>query len=288
MQYRTLGRSGASVSSLCLGHDDLRRRDRRGRSPTPSSTPSSRPAARSSTPPTSTPPAPPRRSSAAGWPPGPPTCATGWSWRPRAASRWRDEPNGARELAPPPAPGARRLAAPARRRARRPLPAARLGPAHPARGDAALPRRRRPRGQDRLPGAVELHRLAGAEGRRPRRAPAPGRPGDAAAGLQPARARHRARDRPGVRAQRPGPAARGARSAGGWLSGKYTRDQRPTGATRLGEDPARGIEAYDRVGGQDRTWDVLEAVQDVAEAHGAPMAQVALRLAAGPARRSPR
>jgi aryl-alcohol dehydrogenase-like predicted oxidoreductase len=64
--------------------------------------------------------------------------------------------------------------------------------------------------------------------------------------------------------------------AGGWLSGKYTRDQRPTGETRLGEDPSRGIEAYDRVGGQARTWDVLEAVQDVAESHGVPMAQVAL------------
>jgi aryl-alcohol dehydrogenase-like predicted oxidoreductase len=64
--------------------------------------------------------------------------------------------------------------------------------------------------------------------------------------------------------------------AGGWLSGKYTRDQRPTGATRLGENPQRGIEAYDRVGGQARTWDVLEAVQDVAEEHGVPMAQVAL------------
>nr|MDP9467073.1 aldo/keto reductase [Actinomycetota bacterium] len=63
---------------------------------------------------------------------------------------------------------------------------------------------------------------------------------------------------------------------GGWLSGKYTRDQRPTGATRLGEDPARGIEAYDRVGGQTRTWDVLAVVQDVAEAHDAPMSQVAL------------
>jgi aryl-alcohol dehydrogenase-like predicted oxidoreductase len=64
--------------------------------------------------------------------------------------------------------------------------------------------------------------------------------------------------------------------AGGWLSGKYTREARPTGATRLGEDPSRGIEAYDRVGGQARTWDVLEAVQDVAEAHAAPMPQVAL------------
>ncbi|MCW2615487.1 MAG: aldo/keto reductase [Frankiales bacterium] len=64
--------------------------------------------------------------------------------------------------------------------------------------------------------------------------------------------------------------------AGGWLSGKYSRDARPTGATRLGEDPARGMEAYDRVSGRARTWDVLEAVQDVAEARGASMAQVAL------------
>ncbi|MGR7025490.1 aldo/keto reductase [Geodermatophilus sp. URMC 62] len=72
--------------------------------------------------------------------------------------------------------------------------------------------------------------------------------------------------------------------AGGWLSGKYTRDQRPEGATRLGEDPGRGMEAYDRVGGRARTWDVLEAVQDVAEARGASMAQVALAwLAARPA-----
>ncbi|SDC53309.1 Predicted oxidoreductase [Geodermatophilus telluris] len=71
---------------------------------------------------------------------------------------------------------------------------------------------------------------------------------------------------------------------GGWLSGKYTRDQRPSGATRLGEDPARGMEAYDRVGERERTWDVLEAVQDVAEARGASMAQVALAwLAARPA-----
>ena len=64
--------------------------------------------------------------------------------------------------------------------------------------------------------------------------------------------------------------------AGGWLSGKYTRETRPTGATRLGEDPTRGIEAYDRVGGRAQTWDVLAAVQDVAEAREVSMAQVAL------------
>ena len=62
---------------------------------------------------------------------------------------------------------------------------------------------------------------------------------------------------------------------GGWLSGKYRRDQRPTGATRLGEDPERGMEAWDRRG-VDRTWEVIDAVQEIAEARGVSMAQVAL------------
>jgi aryl-alcohol dehydrogenase-like predicted oxidoreductase len=71
---------------------------------------------------------------------------------------------------------------------------------------------------------------------------------------------------------------------GGWLSGKYTRDQRPGGGTRLGDHPGRGLEAYERVSVRERTWDVLEAVQDVAEGRGASMAQVALAwLAARPA-----
>jgi aryl-alcohol dehydrogenase-like predicted oxidoreductase len=63
---------------------------------------------------------------------------------------------------------------------------------------------------------------------------------------------------------------------GGWLTGKYSRDVRPTGDTRLGEDPDRGVEAYDRRSVQQRTWDVIEAVQGIAEARGATMAQVAL------------
>jgi aryl-alcohol dehydrogenase-like predicted oxidoreductase len=62
---------------------------------------------------------------------------------------------------------------------------------------------------------------------------------------------------------------------GGWLSGKYRRDQRPTGATRLGENPDRGMEAYDRRG-TDRTWHVIDAVQKVAEDRGVSMAEVAL------------
>ena len=63
---------------------------------------------------------------------------------------------------------------------------------------------------------------------------------------------------------------------GGWLSGKYRRDERPMGATRLGEDPNRGMEAYDRRGGTERTWRVIDAVQKVAEDRGVSMAEVAL------------
>jgi len=63
---------------------------------------------------------------------------------------------------------------------------------------------------------------------------------------------------------------------GGWLTGKYTKDERPTGATRLGEDPDRGVEAYGRRSTQQRTWDVIEAVGEIARARGISMAQVAL------------
>ena len=62
---------------------------------------------------------------------------------------------------------------------------------------------------------------------------------------------------------------------GGWLSGKYQRDQRPTGDTRLGDDPNRGMEAYDRRG-TERTWNVIDAVQKVAEDRGVSMAEIAL------------
>jgi aryl-alcohol dehydrogenase-like predicted oxidoreductase len=63
---------------------------------------------------------------------------------------------------------------------------------------------------------------------------------------------------------------------GGWLTGKYRRDERPSGATRLGEDPERGVEAYGRRSAQQRTWDVLAAVGTVANGRGSSMAQVAL------------
>jgi aryl-alcohol dehydrogenase-like predicted oxidoreductase len=62
---------------------------------------------------------------------------------------------------------------------------------------------------------------------------------------------------------------------GGWLSGKYRPDARPEGATRLGEDPGRGMEAYDRRGTQ-RTWQVIDAVHRVAADRGVTMAEVAV------------
>jgi aryl-alcohol dehydrogenase-like predicted oxidoreductase len=63
---------------------------------------------------------------------------------------------------------------------------------------------------------------------------------------------------------------------GGWLTGKYRADERPTGATRLGEDPERGMEAYGRRSEQQRTWDVLEVVEAIAADRAVSMAQVAL------------
>ncbi|MEU0549727.1 aldo/keto reductase [Micromonospora sp. NPDC005979] len=63
---------------------------------------------------------------------------------------------------------------------------------------------------------------------------------------------------------------------GGWLSGKYRRDTTPTGATRLGENPERGVEAYAGRNGQERTWQVLDAVGQVAKDLGASMSAVSL------------
>ncbi|HWM34764.1 MAG TPA: aldo/keto reductase [Pseudolysinimonas sp.] len=64
--------------------------------------------------------------------------------------------------------------------------------------------------------------------------------------------------------------------AGGWLTGKYTLEQAPTGATRLGEDPERGVEAYGPRSSEERTWRVLDAVAAVAERHARPASEVAL------------
>src|SRR6266487_3590211 len=63
---------------------------------------------------------------------------------------------------------------------------------------------------------------------------------------------------------------------GGWLTGKYRREERSSGATRLGENPDRGVEAYDRRNRVERTWDVVDAVRAVSVERGASMAQIAL------------
>ena len=64
--------------------------------------------------------------------------------------------------------------------------------------------------------------------------------------------------------------------AGGWLAGKYRRDVMPVGATRLGENPARGMEAFGPRNAQERTWAVIEAVEAIAAARGVSPAEVAL------------
>ncbi len=63
---------------------------------------------------------------------------------------------------------------------------------------------------------------------------------------------------------------------GGWLTGKYERGVRPGDHTRLGDNPERGVEAYDRRSAQQHTWDVVQAVREVADTRGTTMAQVAL------------
>jgi len=64
--------------------------------------------------------------------------------------------------------------------------------------------------------------------------------------------------------------------AGGWLSGKYTRGTAPSGATRLGENPERGMEAWGPRSEDDHTWAVIDAVKEVADAAGTTSAAVAL------------
>ena len=116
-------------------------------------------------------------------------------------------PERRRTLPAAPARRARRLAAAARGRLGGPLPGAFVRPSDSARRDARLSRRRRARRQDLLRRAVELHRLAGPEGRGPRRVPRPRASRDVAAAVQPARPGDRVGDRAGLRVDRAGAAA---------------------------------------------------------------------------------
>jgi aryl-alcohol dehydrogenase-like predicted oxidoreductase len=63
---------------------------------------------------------------------------------------------------------------------------------------------------------------------------------------------------------------------GGWLTGKYSFDEEPAGATRLGENPDRGVESWYRRSRNQRVRDVVDAVREIAAARGISMAQVAL------------
>ncbi len=62
---------------------------------------------------------------------------------------------------------------------------------------------------------------------------------------------------------------------GGWLTGKYDRARRPTGRSRLGENPDRGVEAYDTRNNA-RTWRIVDTLRAVAGRHGRPMGQIAI------------
>ncbi|MBG6224850.1 aryl-alcohol dehydrogenase (NADP+) [Arthrobacter sp. CAN_A2] len=63
---------------------------------------------------------------------------------------------------------------------------------------------------------------------------------------------------------------------GGWLTGKYTRDTEPTGATRLGENPQRGMEAWEQRNAQERTWRIIDTVTGIASERGVNASHVAL------------
>jgi len=63
---------------------------------------------------------------------------------------------------------------------------------------------------------------------------------------------------------------------GGWLTGKYKRDEMPEGDSRLGDNPDRGMEAYGPRNAQERTWAIIDTVKEIAEARSVSMAQIAL------------
>ena len=63
--------------------------------------------------------------------------------------------------------------------------------------------------------------------------------------------------------------------AGGRLAGKERRGDAPGRHTRLGDNPSRGMEAYDRRN-TDATWAVLDVLSEVAQQSGLTMAQAAL------------
>lgn len=62
---------------------------------------------------------------------------------------------------------------------------------------------------------------------------------------------------------------------GGWLTGKYKRNEPPQPGSRVADDHTRFVEAYDKRN-NDRTFEILDEVRAVADEIGATMAQVSL------------
>jgi aryl-alcohol dehydrogenase-like predicted oxidoreductase len=59
------------------------------------------------------------------------------------------------------------------------------------------------------------------------------------------------------------------------LTGKYSAANRSRGATRLGEDPNRGVEAYN-IRNTDRTYRILDVVETIGTRQARPLTHVAL------------
>jgi aryl-alcohol dehydrogenase-like predicted oxidoreductase len=64
--------------------------------------------------------------------------------------------------------------------------------------------------------------------------------------------------------------------ASGWLTGKYQRGQPPGEGTRLAENADEGMRIWNERGHLERNWQILDAVREVADGHGASMGQVAI------------
>ena len=157
----------------------------------------------------------------------------------------------------------------------RPLPGARLGPAHPDGGDAAA-------FDDAVrAGKIRYGGVSNFTGWQLQKAALLARPDaradrHAAAAVQPAGPRDRVGDRrrSAQRGHRD-PAVVAARRR---LADRQVRRATscPTGATRLGENPDRGMEAYGQRNAQERTWRVIDAVRRSPKRAACRWPQVAL------------
>jgi aryl-alcohol dehydrogenase-like predicted oxidoreductase len=64
--------------------------------------------------------------------------------------------------------------------------------------------------------------------------------------------------------------------ASGWLTGKYQRDEPPSGGTRVAQNADLGMKIWNQRGHLEQTWQVLDVVRKVAGERGVAMSQVAV------------